>query len=268
MIEAGHAERNYWRDLWRYRELFWFLAWRDILVRYKQTALGIAWALLQPLLTVLIFSIVFGRIAKLPSGGTPYPVLVLAGLLPWQFFSRAFSEAGSSLIVNTNLISKVYFPRLIVPMTSIVVALIDFAISLALLVVLMIWYRVVPGPSMLMVFPLAILAVVATAGPSLLLAALTVRFRDFRHLVPFIVQLGLYISPVGFSSEVVPEKLRLWFYLNPLAGIIDSFRWAVIPGAPPPAATAIALSATVSVILLAVGVLYFRKAERRFADII
>ena len=268
VIEAGHAERNYWRDVWRYRELFWFLAWRDILVRYKQTVLGIAWALLQPLLTVVIFTIVFGRIARLPSNGVPYPILVLAGLLPWQFFARSFTEAGTSLVVNTNLISKIYFPRVIVPMVSVVVGLIDFVVAFALLLAMMIWYQFPPGPqivALVAVIPFTLLVII---GPSLWLSALTVRYRDFRHLVPFMVQLGVYISPVGFSSDVVPAGLRPFFYLNPMAGIIDGFRWAILGGKGAFPLYGLALSAIVSLTLLVSGFLYFRKSERRFADII
>jgi lipopolysaccharide transport system permease protein len=266
VIEAGHAERNYWHDIWRYRELFWFLAWRDIVVRYKQTALGVGWALLQPFLTMVVFTIVFGRVAKLPSNGVPYPILVFAGLLPWQFVSRALSESSMSLITNTNLISKVYFPRLIVPAGSVVVSLVDFLISFALLAVLMAWYQFWPGVRMLALIPLIPAAVLAATGPGLLISALNVRFRDFRYIVPFIVQLGVYISPVGFSSDVIPDKWRLLYSLNPLVGVIDLFRWAItgstlyVPS--------LVISAVVIVLLLVIGIWYFRRTERTFADII
>ena len=266
VIEAGHAERNYWHDLWRYRELFWFLAWRDILVRYKQTALGIGWALLQPLLTMLVLTIVFGKVAKLPSNGVPYPVLVLAGLLPWQFFSRALSESSMSLITNTNLISKVYFPRLIVPAGSVIVSLVDFLISFVLLVVLMAWYQFWPGMRLLALVPLVPLAVLAATGPGLLISALNVRYRDFRYIVPFIVQLGVYISPVGFSSDLIPDKWRLLYSLNPLVGIIDLFRWSVTGS--PLYVPSVGISAAVILVLLALGVWYFRRTEKTFADII
>jgi lipopolysaccharide transport system permease protein len=268
LIEAGHAERNYWSDVWRYRELFGFLAWRDILVRYKQTTLGIAWALLQPALTLIIFTVVFGRIAGLPSNGVPYPILVLSALLPWQLFARAFSEAGNSLILNTNLISKIYFPRIIVPMVSVVVGFVDFAVSLGLLFVLMIWYRFMPGPEIIALLVMIPFVLLATIGPSVLLAALTVRYRDFRHLVPFIVQLGLYVSPVGFSSDVVPAKLKPFFYLNPMAGIIDGFRWAIAGRNFEFPIYGLAASGIVSLLLLAIGISYFRNSERQFADII
>lgn len=266
VVEAGHAERNYWHDVWRYRELFWFLAWRDILVRYKQTVLGVAWALLQPFLTMLVFTIVFGKIAKLPSNGVPYPILVFAGLLPWQFFSRALSESSMSLISNTNLISKVYFPRLIVPAGSIVVSLVDFLISFALLGILMVWYGFFPGIRLLALIVLVPLAVVAATGPGLLVSALNVRFRDFRYIVPFVVQLGVYISPVGFSSNVIPDKLRLLYSLNPLVGVIDAFRWA-ITGAPV-YIPSLVLSSAVVLMFVFLGLWYFRKTERTFADII
>jgi ABC-type polysaccharide/polyol phosphate export systems, permease component len=266
VIEAGHAERNYWRDVWRYRELFYFLAWRDILVRYKQTVLGVGWALLQPFLTMVVLTVVFGRIAKLPSHGVPYPILVFAALLPWQFFSRSLSESSISLITNTNLISKVYFPRLIVPIGSVVVSLVDFLISFALLAALMAWYSFWPGARILALLVLIPVAVAAAAGPGLLVSALNVRYRDFRYIVPFIVQLGVYASPVGFSSDVVPDRWRLLYSLNPLVGIIDAFRWAIL-GSPIYVPSA-AISAAVIVVLLVLGIWYFRKTEKTFADII
>jgi len=266
VIEAGHAERNYWHDVWRYRELFWFLAWRDILVRYKQTVLGIAWALLQPFLTMLVFVVVFGRIAKLPSHGVPYPVLVFAALLPWQFFSRALSESSTSLITNTNLISKIYFPRLIVPAGSVVVSLVDFLISFALLAAIMAWYQFWPGIRMLALVGLVPVAVLAAIGPGLLISALNVRYRDFRYIVPFIVQLGVYISPVGFSSDVIPERWRLIYSLNPLVGVIDGFRWAITGASV--YAPSLVISAAAIIVMLVLGVWYFRRTERTFADII
>jgi lipopolysaccharide transport system permease protein len=266
VIEAGHAERNYWNDIWRYRELFWFLAWRDILVRYKQTVLGITWALLQPFLTMIVFTIVFGKVAKLPANGVPYPVLVFAALLPWQFFSRALSESSMSLITNTNLISKVYFPRLIVPVGSIVVSLIDFLISFALLAALMVWYQFWPGVRIIALIPLVFLAIAVAIGPGLLISALNVRFRDFRYIIPFIVQLGIYISPVGFSSDLVPDRWRLLYSLNPLVGVIDAFRWALTGS--PIYLPSLLISGVMIVLMLVLGVWYFRKTERTFADII
>lgn len=266
IIEAGHAERNYWRDIWRYRELFVFLAWRDILVRYKQTVLGVAWAIIQPFLTMVVFTVVFGRVAKLPSHGVPYAVLVFAALLPWQFFSRALSESSTSLITNTNLISKVYFPRLIVPAGSIVVSLVDFAISFALLAALMVWYSFWPGTRILALLALVPMAVAAAAGPGLLISALNVRYRDFRYIVPFIVQLGVYISPVGFSSDLVPARWRLLYSLNPLVGVIDAFRWAITGSSL--YMPSFIMSSVMIVVLLFLGVWYFRRTEKTFADII
>lgn len=267
LIEAGHAERNYWRDIWQYRELFYFLAWRDILVRYKQTTLGIAWALLQPFLTMIVFSVVFGRIAKLPHGETPYPIVVFSALLPWQFFSRSFSESGSSLVANANLISKIYFPRLIVPASALVVGLVDLLISLSLLAALMLWYRYLPTPRIFLLVLLVPIAILVAAGPGLLIAALTVRYRDFRHLVPFVVQLGLYVSPVGFASDVVPQQWRLIYSLNPMVGLIDLFRWSILSGShlylP-----GLGASLLTTLGMLWAGLAYFRATERSFADII
>src|SRR4051794_24493982 len=206
IIEAGHSERNYWRDLFRYRELFYFLAWRDVLVRYKQTVIGVLWAVLRPLLTMIVFTFVFGRIARLPSEGVPYPVMVFAAMLPWQLFATSLSEGSSSLISNANLISKVYFPRLIVPASSVIVSFVDFAISMVLLGILMIFYKVWPGIYLLGLPLFTILALLASAGVGTWLAALNVKYRDFRYVVPFIVQFGVYISPVGFPSSIVPER--------------------------------------------------------------
>src|SRR5256885_1000879 len=233
IIEAGRTEGQYWRDLFRYRELFYFLAWRDVLVRYKQTVIGVLWAVIRPFLTMVVFVFAFSRIAKLPSEGVPYPVMVFAAMLPWQLFATSLSEGSNSLITNANLISKVYFPRLIVPASSVIVSFVDFAISLALLGVLMIWYQVRPGPHLLALPLFTILALITSAGAGLWLAALNVEYRDFRYVVPFIVQFGLYLSPVGFSSSIVPEKWRLLYSLNPMVGLIDGFRWAISGGRPP-----------------------------------
>ena len=268
LIEAGHTERNYWRDVWRFRELFYFLAWRDVLVRYKQTVLGVAWALLQPLLTMLVFTLVFGRLAKLPSHGAPYPVFVFAALLPWQFFARALSESGSSLITNTNLISKIYFPRLIIPAGTIVVALVDFLISFVLLGLLMPWFSYWPGVRLLLLLVLVPAAILAALGPGLLVAALNVKYRDFRYIIPFIVQLGVYISPVGFSTSIVPEKWRLLYSLNPMVGLIAAFRWVIVGPSSPVYVPSLYISAAMIVTLLVAGLWYFRRTERTFADII
>ena len=231
IIEAGKAERHYWLDLWRYRELFRVLAWRDLSVRYKQTVIGVLWALIRPFLTMLVFTIIFGRIAKLPAdGNAPYALMVFAGILPWTFFSTGLSEASNSLINNEKLISKVYFPRMIVPIATIVVAFVDFLISFGILLVLMAWYRFVPDWRILALPIFALLAFFASAGPSLWIAALNVKYRDFRYVIPFIVQLGLYVSPVGFSSSVVPEQWRLLYSFNPIVGVIDGFRWCILRG--------------------------------------
>lgn len=267
-IEPGPASQRYWLDLWRYRELFYFLAWRDILVRYKQTALGIAWALIQPVLTMLIFTFIFGRIAKLPSGGSPYPILVFSALLPWQFFSQAMSAASSSLTSSSNLISKLYFPRMIIPASAVITSAVDFLISSAFLVVLMIWFRFAPSWSIIAVPFFTLLALGAALGAGIWLAALTVRYRDFRFIVPFIVQLGQYISPVGFSSEVIPERWRLLYSLNPMVGIIDGFRWAILGGQAKPYPPAVLLSIAIVALVLITGVRYFRRTERTFADVI
>ncbi len=267
-VEAGKSEAQYWRDLWRYRGLFYFLAWRDVLVRYKQTVIGVAWAVIQPLLTMVIFTVVFGRLAKLPSGGAPYAVMVYAAMLPWQFFASSLSQCSNSLIGNANLISKIYFPRLIVPTSSVIVAFVDFCISGAILAGLMTWYRVLP-PWQILTLPLLIVWTFAAAmGVGLWLAALTVEYRDFRYVVPFIVQAGLYISPVGFSSAIVPERFRLVYSLNPMVGVIDGFRWAILGTGERVYWPGLAASLLLTAALLATGVAYFRKTERTFADVI
>jgi lipopolysaccharide transport system permease protein len=268
VIEAGRAERQYWRDLWRYRELLYFLAWRDVLVRYKQTLVGVAWALIRPVLTMIVLTIVFGRLAKMPSGGVPYPLLVLCGMLPWQFFANALSESGSSLVNNTSLISKVYFPRLVVPMSSVVTSFLDFLISAAFLVVLMLWYGYAPSPRVILV-PLFIgLAFGAALGAGLWTAALMVKYRDFRFIIPFVVQFGLYASPVPFQSSIVPERWRLLYSLNPMVGIIDGFRWSVLGGEQALYPPGFLVSVLSVLFLVWSGVWYFRRTERGFADVI
>jgi lipopolysaccharide transport system permease protein len=268
IISAGRTERQYWRDLWRYRELFYFLAWRDILVRYKQTAIGLAWALIRPFLTMVVFTIVFGQLAQLPSGGVPYPILVFAGMLPWQFFSSALSECSSSLITNANLISKVYFPRLVVPASAVIVSFVDFLVSGIILLGLMAWYNFVPSWR-IVTLPLFIgLAFAAAMGTGLWLAALNVKYRDFRYIVPFIVQFGLYISPVGFSSSIVPNQWRLLYSINPMVGVIDGFRWAIVSDTTTFHWAGFSLSMALVALLLVTGIWYFRKTERTFADVI
>jgi lipopolysaccharide transport system permease protein len=268
LIEPGRTEKNYWGDLWRYRELFYILAWRDISVRYKQTAIGVLWAILRPFLAMVIFTVVFGRIAKMPSHGVPYPILVFSAMLPWQFFSTSLSEASNSLIGNTNLISKVYFPRLIIPAGAVITSLVDLLISAGLLGVLMIWFRFMPDWRLLALPLFTLMAFMAALGPGLLLTALNVKFRDFRYVIPFIVQFGLFISPVGFSSEVISENWRLLFSLNPMVGVIDGFRWAICQGASPIYVPGFGLSLLVMTLFFFLGIWYFRRMEKTFADVI
>ena len=267
-IEAGRSERHYWRDLWRYRELFFFLAWRDILVRYKQTVIGLVWALLRPLLTMLVFTLVFSKLAKLPSGNVPYPILVFAALLPWQFFSNAFSGAGDSLISNANMISKVYFPRLVMPASAVIVSFIDFLISGSILVALMVWYGYMPDWHIFLLPLFVLLAFAAAMGAGLWMAALNVKYRDFRYIIPFVVQFGLYVSPVGFSSAIVPDEWRLLYSVNPMVGVIDGFRWAILGGEAQLYWPGFMLSVGLVIVILITGIIYFRQTERRFADLI
>jgi lipopolysaccharide transport system permease protein len=269
VIEAGRAEKQYWKDLWRYRELFYMLAWRDVTVRYKQTAIGLIWALLRPFLTMVVFTMVFGNLAKLDAAtNVPYPILVFAAILPWQFFSNALSECSNSLISNANLISKVYFPRLIVPTSAVITSFVDFLISGVILVGLMAVYHFVPGWRILMLPVFTAIAFLASMGAGLWLAALNVEYRDFRYIVPFIVQFGFYVSPVGYSSSIVPEKWRLLYSLNPMVGVIDGFRWAILGGDATIYWPGFALSMALVILLFVSGIWYFRKMERRFADVI
>ena len=268
-ITPNTTEKNYWKDLWRFRELFYILSWRDIKVRYKQTVLGVAWSIIRPLLTMLVFTIIFGIIAKLPSeGAAPYAIMVYAAMLPWQFFSNALSESSGSLIGNANLITKVYFPRLIIPMASIITSFIDFLISFVILVGLMIYYQYSPSWNILYLPIFILIAFLASIGPGLLLTALTVKYRDFRYIVPFIVQFGLYISPVGFSSNIVPEKWRFVYSLNPMVGVIDGFRWCILGGDININVQGFMLSMIVVFFFLWLGIYQFRKMEKTFADLI
>ena len=268
ILEPGHVDRKYWRDLWRYRELFQVLAWRDVAIRYKQTAIGVAWAVIRPVLTVLVFTVVFGRIAKLPSNGVPYPLLVFAGMLPWTFFATALSDASNSLVSNANLISKVYFPRLLVPAATVAAAFVDFFISLGVMVALMAWYRFAPDWRIVFLPLFALLAVVASLGPGLWITAVNVRYRDFRYVIPFIVQFGLYVSPVAYSSSVVPARWRLLYSLNPMAGVIDGFRWCVLGGRAAIYWPGFGLGLAVIALTLWLGVTQFRRLEKTFADLI
>lgn len=268
IIEAGRHERNYWRDLWRYRELFQVLAWRDLAVRYKQTAIGVLWAVLRPLLTMIILTVVFGRIAKLPTeGNAPYPLLVFAGMLPWTFFSTALAEASNSLVNNANLVSKVYFPRMIVPTATVIVAFVDFLISFTMLILLMVWFTYLPPWRIVLLPGFIVLAFFASIGPAFLITTLNVKYRDFRYVIPFIVQFGLYVSPVGFSSNVIPTQWRLLYSLNPVVGVIDGFRWCLLDGTQlywP----GLAMSLSVTAFLVWLGTRQFRAMEASFADII
>ena len=269
ILEPGRTERNYWRDLWRYRELFYFLAWRDILVRYKQTVIGIAWAVIRPFLMMVVFTFVFSKVAKLPSpGAAPYALLVFAAMLPWQFFATSLSESSQSLIGNANLISKIYFPRLIVPASSVITSFADFLITFVLLLGMMAWYQFWPDWRIVTLPFFIVLAFGAAMGTGLWLSALNVKYRDFRYIVPFIVQFGLYVSPVGFSSGIVPEKWRLLYALNPMVGVIDGFRWAVLRGESPLSLPTLAASLFVTAILCLSGIWWFRSTERTFADVI
>ena len=268
VIEAGRGERDYWKDLWRYRELLYLLAWRDVLLRYKQTAIGVSWAVIRPLLTMVVFTIVFGKIAGLSSGDVPYAVMVYAAVLPWQFFSSTVTEASASLVANANLVSKVYFPRLLIPVGVLVASLVDFLVSAVLLVALMLWYGIAPDWRVLACVPLLLVAATAGIGLGVGLAVLNVKYRDVRHAIPFLVTLGLYLSPVGFASAIVPEGWRLAYSLNPMVGVIDGFRWALFRGEPAMYWPAFALSLAVSGLVLVAGVRYFRSTERTFADVI
>jgi lipopolysaccharide transport system permease protein len=269
VIESGRAERQYWFDLWLYRELFQILAWRDLAVRYKQTVIGVAWALIRPLLLMFIFTLLFGRIAKLPSdGNTPYALMVFAAMLPWQFFSGALTESSNSLIQNTNLISKIYFPRLIIPAAAVITSLVDLLVSFVLMLGMMAFYNYWPDWHILFLPLFIALALAVAIGLGLWLCALNVEYRDFRYIVPFIVQVGLYVSPVGFSSSVVPEQWRLFYSLNPMVGVIDGFRWSVLRGEVQLYWPGLLFSIGLTLALCYSGIAYFRKMERTFADII
>ncbi len=272
-IEPGRAESNYWKDLWRYRELFYILSWRDLKVRYKQTVIGVVWSVLRPLLTMMIFTFVFGQIAKFQAPpGVNYAVLVFAGLLPWQFFAAGLTEASNSLVGNERLISKVYFPRMIIPAASVITSLVDFFISLALMFMLLIWYRAVPSINLVFLPLFIIMAFFASFGVGLWLTALNVKYRDFKHVVPFLVQIGLYLSPVGFPSDkaaqMIPEKFRLLYYLNPMVGVIDGFRWCFFGDKTPINWNGMLISLAVIIFFLLIGIRTFRKMERSFADLI
>jgi lipopolysaccharide transport system permease protein len=268
VIEAGRGDRRYWADVWKYREVLYFLSWRDLLVRYKQTVVGVGWAVLRPLLAMLVFTVVFGIIGRFPSEGVPYALLVYAGMLPWQFFSGSVSEANNSLIGNANLISKVYFPRILIPMSALLSGLVDLAIAAALLLPLMLYFGVLPDWRIVFLPVFVGLAFATALGFGLLFGALTVKYRDFRYVLPFLVQLGLYISPVGFSSTVVPERWRLLYSLNPMVGVIDGFRWSLFAGNASLYWPGVALSVVIALAAVIVGLVHFRRSERGFVDLI
>lgn len=269
VIEAGRAERHYWQDLWRYRELFFVLSWRDITVKYKQTVIGITWAVIRPILTMIVFTVIFGKMAKLPAeGNAPYAIMVYAAMLPWQFFASSLTECSNSLIINTNLITKVYFPRLIIPASTVVTNLVDFFISFAILLLLMVYYQFLPTMRFLLLPVFLLIAFLTSFGVGLFLTSLNVKYRDFRYIVPFIVQFGLYVSPVGFSSSIIPERYRLLYSLNPMVGVIDGFRWTILGGNSVIYWPGFFLSLSMTALFLGIGILFFRKMERSFADII
>jgi lipopolysaccharide transport system permease protein len=268
VIESKKPIGHYWKDLWKFRSLFLFLAWRDLLVRYKQTAIGVSWSVLRPFLTLVVFTVIFGMIANLPDQGFPYALLVAAGMIPWQFFSNSFADSSMSLISNSNLVSKIYFPRLIVPASSLIVSLVDFCISLTILFGLMLYYQFVPSFQILLLPLFLILAIVVSFGLGIFISALNVKYRDFRFIVPFMLQIGLFISPVGFSSEVIPEKYRLLYSLNPMVGVIDGFRWCILGGESKLYMPGFLLSVLIALIIFFTGIQYFRKSEKTFVDII
>jgi lipopolysaccharide transport system permease protein len=269
VIEPGRALRHYWHDLWRYRELFQVLAWRNISVRYKQTVIGAAWALIRPFLMMVVFTIVFGKLAKLPSdGAAPYALMVFAGILPWSFFASALTDASNSLVSNANLIGKVYFPRLIIPVSAVIVGLVDFLISFAIFLLMMVWYQFVPGWQILLLPAFVVLAFAASLGIGVWMTALNVKYRDFQYVIPFAVQLGLYVSPVGFSSGIIPEGWRLLYSLNPMVGVIDGFRWCLLGGESQLYWPGLLLSLGITGFFLWFGIRQFRKMEKGFADLI
>ncbi len=269
ILEAGRTERNYWRDLWRYRELFQILAWRDFAVRYRQTLVGIAWAGLRPVLTMLVLTVIFNRIAGLSSDGkAPYALMVMAGMLPWIFFSTGLADASGSLLANTNLLTKVYFPRLILPTATILVSVVDFLIQLVLLAVLMVWYGYAPDVRILALPLLMVMAFLAALGPALWITAISVRYRDFRFVTPFLVQFGLYVTPVGFAFSKVPADWQTLYALNPMVGVINAFRWSILGGDTPLYGTSVAISVGMIALMLWIGLRQFRALENSFADLI
>ena len=268
VIQAGQSSRHYWKELWRYRELFFFLVWRDILVRYKQTVIGISWVVIRPIVTMLVFTLVFGKLANLPSDGVPYSLMVFSGMLPWFFFSSSLSESSNSMVTNSNLLSKVYFPRIIIPTSAIIVCLVDFFLSFLVLIPFMFYYGISPDWKILTLPFFLLLAILAALGSGLWLSALNIKYRDFRFILPFIVQIGMYVSPVGFSSSIVPEKWKLLYSLNPVVGVIDGFRWALLGGNFKLYLPGLFASIVLTLIIFIMGLAYFRHTERTFADLL
>ena len=266
VIAPGGNSNRYWKEIWRYRETMVFLCWRDILVRYKQTVVGAAWAVLRPVITMVVFTVVFGRLAHLRSE-VPYPILVYAAMLPWQFFASAVTESSNSVVENGRLLTKVYFPRIVVPVSSAVVSFIDFLFAFIVMLALMAWYRFTPSWRILSLPFFTAIAFMAAAGVGFWFSALNVKYRDFKYVVPFLVQFGLFISPVGFSSSIIPDSWRVWYSLNPLVGVIDGFRWAILAGRTEIQPVSAALSVSVALILFGTGIHYFRRTERSFADL-
>ena len=255
------------RELWEYRELLYFLTWRDIKVRYKQTVLGAAWAVIQPLFMMLVFSLFFGKLAGVPSDGIPYPVFAFCGLLPWQLFANSLTQASNSLVGSQNLITKVYFPRLVVPISAVLGGVVDFAIAFVLLLAMMFYYGIVPGWQIVVLPGLVLLVVLASLGVGLWLSALNVQYRDVRYTISFLVQFWLFATPVAYPSSIVPEKWRVLYALNPMVGVVDGFRWALL-GKPESPGVPLLISMIVVVLLLVGGLYYFRRMEQQFADIV
>lgn len=269
ILESGRSNQRYWRDLWLARDVTWILALRDISVRYKQSALGISWVILRPLFTMLVFTLVFEKIARLSSeGGMPYPILVLSGMVPWVLFSTALPDITGSLVNNSNLIGKIYFPRLAIPLASISNAVVEFLICSFLLLILMLFYGMAYSWTLVLLPLFGVLALFSSIGLGLWWATLNVRYRDFRFVIPFVMQAGLYLTPIGYSSQHIPEQWKLFFYLNPMVAVVDGFRWAISSGASEMYWTGLFGSILTSTLLLFVGIYYFRKSERTFADVI
>ena len=268
VIEAGNIARDYWKNMWARRELLYFLARKDLLVRYRQTLIGIGWVVIRPFLTMVVFTVIFGSIAKLDSQGLPYGFIVFAGVIPWYLFASTLTETSSCLLANAGLLTKVYFPRLIFPTTIFVTCLVDFLVSFVLLLCMMAWYQL-PLSREILYLPIFVLApAFFSLGLGMMMATLNVRYRDFQQLIPFILQLGIYISPVGYLNQTVPAHLEFWYSLNPMAGIINGFRWCLMPNSITPYWPGVAFSCVISVIILLLGIKVFRSAEARFADTI